>query len=353
MQEMKLDDLKNSLTKLWSLNIKDQYVPAVMLWSQPGAGKSQIIAQVASNLEETTGKKVNMTDVRLLLFNPIDLRGIPVADKNKEFAVWLKPDIFAMDPDPNVINILFLDELSAAPPSVQASAYQLILDRQVGEHKLPDNVVIVGAGNRVTDKSVAYKMPLALANRMTHFEVGVDFDAWKKWALTDGEMDPKIIGFLNYRPNLLNTFNPSNAELAFTTPRTWEMANDYLEMLGYDEAMPFLAGTIGSGPAMEFNTYCKVYTKLPSLQSIVEGKFHKQMTEPSLLYALVSALVVNSKKMNDVQLGNTLKYLMNMSPDFSILAGRDMLLLKETRKNMRKLPEWQAWLDKFGKYLPS
>ena len=71
------------------------------------------------------------------MFNPIDLRGIPTANADKTLAVWLKPQIFQMDPSEGIVNILFLDEISAAPQSVQAAAYQMTLDRVVGEHRLP------------------------------------------------------------------------------------------------------------------------------------------------------------------------------------------------------------------------
>ena len=127
-----------------------------MLWGPPGVGKSQGVRQIASEIREKTGKKVEVTDVRLLLFNPVDLRGIPTANEDKTLAVWLKPKIFQMDPSEDVINFLFLDEISAAPQSVQAAAYQITLDRTVGEHKLPENCVVIAAGNRVTDRSVAY-----------------------------------------------------------------------------------------------------------------------------------------------------------------------------------------------------
>jgi hypothetical protein len=90
----------------------------------------------------------------LLLFNPIDLRGIPTANEDKTLAIWLKPKIFQMDPSDEVINILFLDEISAAPQSVQAAAYQITLDRVVGEHKLPENCIVIAAGNRTTDMDI-------------------------------------------------------------------------------------------------------------------------------------------------------------------------------------------------------
>lgn len=122
--------------------------PSIMLWGPPGVGKSQGIKQVAQRIQANTGKKVVLTDVRLLLFNPVDLRGIPTANEDKTLAVWLKPRIFQMDDSPDIVNILFLDEISAAPQSVQAAAYQITLDRTVGEHKLPDNCIVIAAGNR-------------------------------------------------------------------------------------------------------------------------------------------------------------------------------------------------------------
>ncbi|MBR2056459.1 MAG: AAA family ATPase [Clostridia bacterium] len=138
-----------------------KHIPSVMMWGPPGVGKSQAVRQIAKIIERETNKDVSITDVRLLLFNPIDLRGIPTANADKTLAIWLKPQIFQMDENKDKINILFLDEISAAPQSVQAAAYQITLDRVVGEHKLPDNCIVIAAGNRVTDKSVSFKMPKA------------------------------------------------------------------------------------------------------------------------------------------------------------------------------------------------
>lgn len=152
-------------------------LPTPFVWGPPGVGKSDGAKQLKVYIEKHTSKKVVVTDVRLLLFSPIDLRGIPVANQEKTFAEWLKPKIFDMDSSEDVINILFLDELTAAPPAVQAAAYQLTLDRRIGEHELPDNCLVIGAGNRTTDHSVAYRMPNALANRMQHYEVCPDLTA--------------------------------------------------------------------------------------------------------------------------------------------------------------------------------
>ena len=247
--------------------------PSVMLWGPPGVGKSQAIRQLAKEIEKDTGKRSVVTDVRLLLFNPIDLRGIPTANADKTLAVWLKPQIFQMDPSPDVVNILFLDEISAAPQSVQAAAYQITLDRVVGEHKLPDNCIVIAAGNRTTDKSVAFKMPKALANRLLHIEVEGSFSAWKQWAIRSG-VHPKVLGFLTFRQSYLMKFDAATEELAFATPRSWEMVSNILNCVSDDVAkmLPMVSGVVGSGVAVEFLTWSKVYDSLPSLEDIFDGK---------------------------------------------------------------------------------
>ena len=111
MESLSINEIINTLSfsyvRLINSNLPFKNFPSVMIWGQPGVGKSQAIRQIAKNIEFFTSKKVNITDVRLLLFNPIDLRGIPVANEDKTLAVWLKPKIFQMDPIDNVVNILF------------------------------------------------------------------------------------------------------------------------------------------------------------------------------------------------------------------------------------------------------
>lgn len=110
--------LSRAYSALIRKNLPVKTFPSVMLWGAPGVGKSQAIRQIAMKIEKETSKKVFVTDVRLLLFNPIDLRGIPTANADKTLAIWLKPQIFQMNDSENVVNILFLDEISAAPQSV-------------------------------------------------------------------------------------------------------------------------------------------------------------------------------------------------------------------------------------------
>lgn len=247
--------LADSYSTLINNNEPIRTMPSVMMWGPPGVGKSQAVRQIAKEIEARTNKKTVVTDVRLLLFNPIDLRGIPTANADKTLAIWLKPQIFQMDTNEDIVNILFLDEISAAPQSVQAAAYQITLDRVVGEHKLPDNCIVIAAGNRVTDKSVAFKMPKALANRLLHIEVEGNFDSWKEWAIKSG-VNYKVIGFLSFRRNYLMNFDAKTEDLAFSTPRSWEMVSNILNNINSNvaEMYQLIAGLVGTGIAIEFKS---------------------------------------------------------------------------------------------------
>ena len=132
----------------------------VMLWGAPGVGKSQMVAQVAAR------NHVPLIDIRLSQMEPSDLRGIPFL--KGDIVDWAIPSMLPDQKRHGVAGILFLDEITSAPPSVSAAAYQLILDRSLGEYKVPDQWAIIAAGNRQGDRGVTYTMPAPLANRFSH-----------------------------------------------------------------------------------------------------------------------------------------------------------------------------------------
>ena len=330
-------------------------LPSVMLWGPPGIGKSQAVKQIAGIIEERTGKKVSVTDERLLLFNPIDLRGIPTANADKTLAVWLKPQIFEMDPDDGVVNILFLDEISAAPQSVQAAAYQITLDRVVGEHKLPENCIVIAAGNRVTDKSVAYKMPKALANRLMHLEVSGSFSSWKEWAVRHG-IHEMVLGFLSFHQNYLMGFDPASDDLAFPTPRSWEMVSNLLcSTEGKVDALyPLIAGLVGTGAAIEFRAWAKVFRELPSIEDIFDGKMPAVPVETDTLYALTASMTAYAREHTDdlSRIANSIRYANRLPPDFSAVLLKDYLYLAPNfREKLMTIPEFTTWLRTKGQLL--
>ena len=337
--------LADYIIKTQRMNMEAKYFNSFMLWGPPGVGKSQSLYTIRDLVTKALNKKVVITDVRLLLFNPVDLRGIPVPDVNKEFAIWLKPQIFNMDASEDVINILMMDEISAAAPSVQAASYQITLDRKVGEHKLPDNCYIICAGNRVQDKSVAYKMPKALANRLTHFDITTDIDDWKVWAINHG-IDQSVIGYLNFKPDSLYKFDSSSDDNAFPTPRTWEMASNYLKIFGsLENAFNCIAGCVGLGYAGEFKSYCNVYTKLPDIDKIARGEFTNKdySNQPDVNYALSSSLCARAAKGDLKEIENIVNYINGMQEEFSVLTMKDMMLIDNLKSKVIKLPAVLKW----------
>ena len=365
---MKVNDMVSLFVPLIANSKSGKEMPGVNLSGAPGVGKTDGVRCIARRLEETTGKKVFVHDVRLLNMNPVDLRGIPskdtmqatvLDDNGKEVSAevavarWLRPAIFQMDPSPKVINILFLDEITAAPQSVQASAYQLVLDRKVGEHKLPDNCFVFCAGNRVTDKSVAYRMPKALANRLCHIEIYADVDDWKKWAINSG-IDSRIVGYINWKNNALFKFDPTTDDLAYATPRSWAMVNNFLTKIpDLDLCFNLIAGCIGIGNATEFKSYTDVYKDLPNIDDIFAGKNVDAPKSPDVNYALSSAIVsrVVRDGVTKKQFGSLFNWMMNWSVEFTTITIKDMITSPKVFSTIGKLPEFVEWATKNAKYL--
>lgn len=348
-------ELRDTYCTIINAGLPVKTLPSVMLWGAPGVGKSQAVRQLAKEIEDQTGKKSVVTDVRLLLFNPIDLRGIPTANADKTLAVWLKPQIFQMDPSDKVVNILFLDEISAAPQSVQAAAYQITLDRVVGEHKLPENCIVIAAGNRTTDKSVAFKMPKALANRLLHIEVEGSFKAWKQWAIRSGIND-KVLGFLSFRQNYLMGFDSSSDDLAFATPRSWEMVSNILNYVSNDveKMYSLIAGLVGTSVAVEFRTWARVYQQLPDIQEVFDGKMPALPANTDAMYALTAAMTAYARdhKNDLVRIANSIAYADRMPPDFSTILMKDYMYIdKNYKETLMKIPAFCKWLQTKGRYL--
>ncbi|MBQ7358442.1 MAG: AAA family ATPase [Clostridia bacterium] len=344
--------LSNAYVSLINFKTPLRTFPSVMLWGAPGVGKSQGIRQVASRISERTGKRVDITDVRLLLFNPVDLRGIPTANADKTLAVWLKPKIFQMDESEDVINILFLDEISAAPQSVQAAAYQITLDRTVGEHKLPDNCIVVAAGNRVTDRSVAYTMPKALANRLCHMEIDVDHDSWHRWAVGAG-INSIVLGFLQCNPSMLMKFNANSDALAFPTPRSWEMVSSILNCVTDEiaDVFPLIVGLVGEAAAYELKTWSEIYGTIPKVEDVFRGNASGVPVRPESLYALSSEIPAYARDHHsDAEIKNAIRYVSLLPPEFKNRIFTDLLQIKKIRRQLYKNAIYDDWFARSGRY---
>ncbi len=324
-------------------------IPASFLWGPAGIGKSEAIRQVAHRLEEQTGKSVSVTDVRLLLFSPVDLRGIPVADERREFSNWLMPKIFDMNGDEGHINLLFLDELSAAPQSVQAASYQICLDRKIGEHRLPDNCIVMAAGNRTTDQSVSYKMPKALCNRLMHFEIRPTFPAWRKWAVEHG-IDSRVIGFLAFDNSKL-CVEPESADLAYPTPRSWTFVSNLIQTIPDDISKyhPLISALVGMDTALEFQSWVHTARDLPDVEDVIAGRSKKYPASFDALHAFTASLVSAIRAQKDLlswqELENVCAYAARFPADVAMSFYGDLNQMESVRLKLMKCPSCRAWLS--------
>lgn len=321
-----------------------QHTP-VMLWGPPGVGKSQLVHQIGAR------HQVKVVDIRLSQMEPSDLRGIPF--KSGEHVEWAIP---AMLPDAarhGAAGILFLDEITSAVPSVSAAAYQLILDRRLGEYTVPDGWAIFSAGNRQGDRGVTYTMPAPLANRFSHYDVEINLDDWVSWAYQN-QIDERIIGFLRYRPELLFDFDPAQNPMAFPSPRSWEFAHRALDK--FSELPQLMSGAlqacVGHAAGIELKAFIDSLDKMPDLNAILAGEGATPPKEIDLQYALASALVGRAIAAQESDasarvIGCILDYARRFRhKEMGVMLVSDML--RAIGDEMFSVPEFASWATSIG-----
>jgi len=310
----------------------------VFLWGPPGIGKSSIVAQIAKE------QNIACIDLRLSLLDPTDLRGIPFFDAENAEAIWAPASFL---PDGSVENgILFLDELNTAAPMVQASAYQLILDRKIGEYTLPDGWAIVAAGNRESDRGVVFRMAAPLANRFVHLEMEASVDDWRTWAI-EADVDPSIIGFIAHRPDALFAFDTAQNSRSFATPRTWEYVNEIIASEPEaDLIMPLVAGAIGDELAAAYLGFKMVAGELPDMDGILDGSVLEVPTDPSALHILSTALTMRvNENSSGKKLNNLVNYTLKMPGEFAVMIIQD---LRTREIELDHVDSWTLWMKKFN-----
>ena len=328
---MKAKELKESLAKLI-----DAKLPT-FIWGSPGIGKSSIVKQIAKE------KNLEFIDLRLSLLDPTDLKGIPFFDNKNNEAVWAQPNF--LPKESSSLGILFLDEINTAPPSVQAAAYQLVLDRKVGDYKLPDGWAIVAAGNSESDRGVVYRMPPPLANRFIHLEMEVSFEDWKSWAYQNS-IEPSIIAFLNYDNSKLFNFNPNSNEKSFATPRSWEYVDKILKAnIDKGSKLELLSGAVGKDAAVSFIAFKKVMHQLPNIEDILNGKDIEIKQDSQLLFALISALVAKLKDATKEEIENAIKFSFKLPSEFSVMLIKDM---QQNGIDIEDSNAFEEWVEKYS-----
>ena len=333
----------------------------LFLWGPPGIGKSELVGSIAKELGGL------MIDLRLAQMEPTDLRGIPFYNKDSGVMDWAPPidlpsaELAAEHP----VVVLFLDELNSAAPSNQATAYQLILNRRVGKYILPDNVVLVAAGNRESDKGVTYRMPAPLANRFVHLEMRVDHESWEQWATTN-RIHKDVVGYIGFAKQDLFEFDPRSASRAFPTPRSWTFVSELLEDddCSDSELTDLISGAVGEGVALKFMAHRKVSGQVPKPEDILAGKVLDMATKEisamysltvSMCYELQDHITKNKGKPDEkfhTMADNFFRFMMdNFTTEVTVMGARTALTTYGLPFVPGKLSNFDEFHKRFGKYI--
>lgn len=313
----------------------------VMLHGSPGVGKSDVVRQLAKQ------RGIELIDLRLSQLDPVDLRGVPSVDTKKHITSWNTPSFLPTDGK----GILFLDEINSAAQATQAAAYQLVLDRKLGDYVMPPGWTIIAAGNRSTDRAIVNQMSTALKNRFTHLNYEVNNDDWCEWALRSN-IAVEVLGFIRFRPMLLNEFEQRNESKeekervqrlkdaqAFATPRSWEFLSKVVQQKpSSDIEYELYTGIVGEGAAAEFMGYLKYYRDLPNLDALLMNPgTAKVPEEPATLYALATGLATKATEDN---MERVVKYALRLPAEFQVLLMKDAI----TRDNsLSQTKSFNAW----------
>lgn len=341
----------------------------VFLWGGIGIGKSELVAQIAREMGGIT------YDVRMAQMEPTDIRGMPYPAKNDDgnFEMcWAHPvDLPSMeDAAKYPMVVLFLDEMNSAAPSVQAAAYQLVQNRRVGTYVLPDNVVVIAAGNRESDKGVTYKMAAPLSNRFLHLEMIHDHASWETWA-TNNKIHPQIVGYLAFAKNDLHKFDAKSASRAFPTPRSWTFVSRILDLnLPKQVTTDLVAGCIGEGVALSFNKHREIAEFLPRVDNILAGTVDEldKRCDISAKYTLSASLCYALKEMHDTIKANDkdpktdkdfiaacdiwLGFIMkHFEAELVVMATRVAVLNYKLPLVPNSLVNFKPFQQKYGKYI--
>jgi len=329
---------------------------ALFVWGATGIGKSQTIKQAGQEIaaelkleytEDITHindeKYFVVIDIRLAQCDPSDLRGIPIYDKEKMATVWLPPEMFPRKGH----GIIFYDELNLSPPLVQASAYQMILDRRLGTYVVPDGFLLIAAGNRLEDRASVFEMSAPLKNRFGHCQLKEpSVEAWTRWAVDKG-IDMRIIGFINFRRTAIYGFDPKLKENAFPTPRAWQHLSELVISIKSDQLslIQQIASTqVGVGMAGELATFIRVKDKLKPMDYYLKDPdgcdLPDENTQPDLIWALITSFAEHYKDHSDTAtLTKILAVLKRMNEEYAVFTLKLMVTVdKQLTQKIIKIP---------------
>jgi hypothetical protein len=318
---MKYSDIYTSITK--QFQVSNKVVPYIE--GAPGGGKSALAKQI--------GKDLGFERVILFfasLRDPVDLLGTP---RNEgEVTVWKPPMEFYQLQTGH--NLLILDELSDAPTPMQNALCGIIYDGVAGAVKLSDSTHIICTGNKTSHKSGANRVVSKLRGRVRTFEYVENIDGWSEWALMN-DIDPVLIQFLRFRPNLLSDFDPDKV---CPTPRNWERVSEIPTDLPNDLYFGNVAGDVGEGAAAEYVGFRRIYEGLPNIDALLMNPATATVPDdPAVRYALTGAL---AHRVSPDNFDRVSEYITRLPPEFSVMCVQDAIKLCPEIKTTKAFVSW-------------
>ena len=326
--------------------------PAPIVLSGPGIGKSEMLGDLAREFEG------DFVDIRLASTPLIELMGLQSVDHARGRTVWNRSDLLP-PADGGRGGILLIDELTTSIPALQTEAYQILRERRVGPHRIPDNWFVIAAGNRINDRGVYYQMPDPLVNRCWFFELVPDLDDWLTWNMAHGHVAPEVHAFLRHAPQELYCRPLESRGAPFATPRSWTFASRTLQRWGaccptdranaLAEARIEVEGQLGSAMATNFYAYLRFFRELPDIEAIMRGAIDPAPPaehKADLLYAILGGLVGYVPTVAD--LTPFLRYLLKLPPSYAVVGVIDALRHRgDVAARLEASPAWDAYATKY------
>lgn len=304
----------------------------VLVTGEPGIGKSDIISKAARLAN------ANLIISHPVVSDPTDYKGLPFATNGE--AMFLPFNDLKKLIDAKELTVFFLDDLGQAPAAVQAACMQLILAREINGHKISDKVVFIAATNRKQDKAAVSGILEPVRSRFASIvELEVNTDDWVRWALSDGGMPTELIAFIRFRPELLDTFEPTKEIINGPSPRTISHVGK-LQNAGVPTELQYEAfkGAAGEAFATEYSSFLNIYKDLPNIDKIMLAPDTVPVPkEPAVLYAVSGAI---ASRITDMNASNAFTYIKKLPAEISYACVKDVTVRNPNVVNTRAYIDW-------------
>lgn len=321
-------DLHTIITTQFAENNSSKY----LMLGKPGGGKSALAMDIVRTMGGTAENTLVFTPS---LQDPVDVMGTP--RNTGQTTEWVPPAGFFKLRHGQGPCYLVIEEMTDATIPMMNAMCRVVNDSYAGDLRLSDELFIVATGNRTEDKSGANRLTTKLGNRLNVQEFDESLDAWVDWAL-GSNIDPVMIQFLRFKPNLLTDFDPNRPYGINPTPRSWEKVARSSTKLTTQLFYQNIKGLVGEGAAAEYAAFRKIYESLVSFEEIVMAP--KTVAIPkdlSAQYAIVGSVAHNSTPQNIERVS---QFVERIPVDFGVMFWQDAIKKTPALKTTKPFIAW-------------